>query len=315
MQGYIIRRLLLMVPALLGVTLFVFLLTRFTPADVVDRLTGEVGYQDEALKQQIREELGLNQGVLVQYFKWLGGVLRLDLGESFISGREIWGELKNRVPVSVELGVLGMLFSIAFGIPIGIISAIRQDTWLDYLLRGGSILLLAVPVFFLAISVLAVGAWQFDWAPPSRYTPPWEDLQNNLAIMATPAIILGLALSGAKIRLTRTQMLEVLRQDYIRTAWAKGLNERVVIVRHALRNALIPVVTVIGLQIPVLVAGAVILENIFLLPGVGRFLVASAASFDYPVVQAITLLIAGVVMVSNLLVDLSYAALDPRVRY
>ncbi len=315
MQGYIVRRLLLMVPALLGVTLFVFLLTRFTPADVVDRLTGEVGYQDEALKQQIREELGLNQGVLVQYFKWLGGVLRLDLGESFISGREIWGELKNRVPVSVELGVLGMLFSIAFGIPIGIISAIRQDTWLDYLLRGGSILLLAVPVFFLAISVLAVGAWQFDWAPPSRYTPPWEDLQNNLAIMATPAIILGLALSGAKIRLTRTQMLEVLRQDYIRTAWAKGLNERVVIVRHALRNALIPVVTVIGLQIPVLVAGAVILENIFLLPGVGRFLVASAASFDYPVVQAITLLIAGVVMVSNLLVDLSYAALDPRVRY
>ncbi len=315
MQGYIIRRLLLMVPALLGVTLFVFLLTRFTPADVVDRLTGEVGYQDEALKQQIREELGLNQGVLVQYFQWLGGVLRLDLGESFISGREIWGELKNRVPVSVELGVLGMLFSIAFGIPIGIISAIRQDTWLDYLLRGGSILLLAVPVFFLAISVLAVGAWQFDWAPPSRYTPPWEDLQNNLAIMATPAIILGLALSGAKIRLTRTQMLEVLRQDYIRTAWAKGLNERVVIVRHALRNALIPVVTVIGLQIPVLVAGAVILENIFLLPGVGRFLVASAASFDYPVVQAITLLIAGVVMVSNLLVDLSYAALDPRVRY
>ena len=315
MQGYIVRRLLLMVPALLGVTLFVFLLTRFTPADVVDRLTGEVGYQDEALKQQIREELGLNQGVLVQYFKWLGGVLRLDLGESFISGREIWGELKNRVPVSVELGVLGMLFSIAFGIPIGIISAIRQDTWLDYLLRGGSILLLAVPVFFLAISVLAVGAWQFDWAPPSRYTPPWEDLQNNLAIMATPAIILGLALSGAKIRLTRTQMLEVRRQDYIRTAWAKGLNERVVIVRHALRNALIPVVTVIGLQIPVLVAGAVILENIFLLPGVGRFLVASAASFDYPVVQAITLLIAGVVMVSNLLVDLSYAALDPRVRY
>ncbi|HXG42383.1 MAG TPA: ABC transporter permease [Dehalococcoidia bacterium] len=315
MQGYIVRRLLLMVPTLLGVTLFVFLLTRFTPADVVDRLTGEVGYQDEALKAQIREELGLNQGVLTQYFKWLGGVLHLDLGESFISGRDIWDELKNRVPVSVELGALAMLFSILFGIPIGVISAIRQDTWLDYLLRGGSILLLAVPVFFLAISVLAVGAWWFDWAPPSRYTAPWEDLQNNLAIMATPAIILGLALSGAKIRLTRTQMLEVLRQDYIRTAWAKGLSERVVILRHALRNALIPVVTVIGLQIPVLVAGAVILENIFLLPGVGRYLVQSAASFDYPVVQGITLLIATVVVLSNLVVDLSYAALDPRVRY
>ena len=315
MHVYILRRLLLAIPTVLGVTLFVFLLTRFTPTDVVDQLVGEIGYQDEELKQQIREELGLNRSVFQQYVRWLGEAARLDLGQSFFSGRPVMEELKARLPVSVELGLLALTFSILIGIPIGVLSAIRQDTWLDYVVRGGSILLLAVPPLFMGIMVLAVGAFQFNWAPPSRYTAPWEDLSNNLAIMATPAIVLGLALAGAKMRLVRTQMLEVLRQDYVRTAWAKGLAERAIIVRHVLRNALIPVVTIIGVQIPIVVTGAVIMETIFLLPGVGRYLVSSAASFDYPVVQGITLLIALVVVLSNLIVDLSYAALDPRVRY
>jgi peptide/nickel transport system permease protein len=304
-----------MIPTLFGITLLVFMLTRFTPQDTVDLLVGEIGYQDEALKQKLRDELGLSSSVVKQYWNWITDVLRGDLGSSWYSGRSLSEELRNRVPVSMELGVLALGLSIVIGIPIGVISALKQDTVIDYATRGLAILLLAVPSFWLAIMVLIIGSRYFQWAPPVAYTAPWKDLLNNLYILLTPAVILGIGLSGTKMRLMRAQMLEVLRQDYIRTARAKGLAETAVMIRHASKNALIPVVTVIGLQIPILIAGSVILENIFLLPGIGRYLVDSATRSDFPILQGLTLIIATVIVVSNLLVDLSYAFLDPRVRY
>jgi peptide/nickel transport system permease protein len=314
-QKYVARRLLLMIPTLLGITIVVFMITRLTPQDTVDLLVGEVGYQDQALKDKLRKEFGLTDSIPKQYVTWLGEIFTGDLGTSFYSGRPVTEELKNRVPVSVELGALALGFSISLGIPVGILSAVYQDKWIDYATRGGSVLLLAIPSFWLALIVLVVGSRQFDWAPPSKYFTPWDNLGENLYILLVPAIILGLGLSGTKMRLMRTQMLEVLRQDYIRTARAKGLTELSVLVRHASKNALIPVVTIIGLQVTVLIAGSVILETIFLIPGVGQYVVNAAQRRDYPIIQSLTLIIATVIVVSNLLVDLSYAYLDPRVKY
>jgi peptide/nickel transport system permease protein len=304
-----------MIPTLFGITIIVFMMTRLTPQDTVDLLVGEVGYQDEALKAKLRDEFGLSDSIPKQYVAWLGEILTGNLGTSLYSGRPVTEELKNRVPVSVELGALALTFSITLGIPIGILSAVYQDKWIDYATRGGSVLLLAIPSFWLALIVLVVGSRQFGWAPPSKYFTPWQNLGENIYILLVPAIILGLGLSGTKMRLMRTQMLEVLRQDYIRTARAKGLTELSVLIRHASKNALIPVVTIIGLQVTVLIAGSVILETIFLIPGVGQYVVNAAQRRDYPIIQSLTLIIATVIVVSNLLVDLSYAYLDPRVKY
>jgi peptide/nickel transport system permease protein len=315
MQTYVARRVLLMIPTLIGISMIVFFMTRLTPQDVVDRLVGEVGYQDTALKEQLREQFGLKNSIPKQYVTWIGNFLTGDFGTSYYSGRSVASDLKNKIPVSLELGVLAMGFAICFGIPIGILSAVKQDRAVDYLGRGGAILLLSVPSFWLALIVITLGSRYFHWSAPFRYTTPLQDLRNNLYMMMTPVIILGLGLSGAQMRLMRTQMLEVLRQDYIRTARAKGLTETAVLIRHAAKNALIPVITVIGLQITIVIAGSVVLETIFLLPGVGRFIVAAAPNQDYPVLQAVTLLIATVIVFSNLLVDLSYAFLDPRVKY
>jgi len=314
-QKYVARRLLLMIPTLLGITIIVFMMTRLTPQDTVDILVGEVGYQDLALKEQLRKEFGLTNSIPKQYVTWLGEILTGDFGSSLYSGRPVTEELKNRVPVSVELGALALAFSISLGIPVGILSAVYQDKWIDYATRGVSVLLLAIPSFWLALIVLVVGSRQFSWAPPSKYFTPWQNLGENIYILLVPAIILGLGLSGTKMRLMRTQMLEVLRQDYIRTARAKGLTELSVLVRHASKNALIPVVTIIGLQVTVLIAGSVILETIFLIPGVGQYVVNAAQRRDYPIIQSLTLIIATVIVVSNLLVDISYAYLDPRVKY
>ncbi len=315
MQQYISRRLLLMIPTLFGITIIVFGITRFTPQDVVDRLVGEQGYQDVALKKQLRDQFGLSGSVPKQYVKWLGQIFTGNFGKSFYSGNSVTAELKNRVPVSVELGGLALAFGMTVGLPIGIISAVKQDKFLDYSTRGLAILILAVPSFWLALLVLTFGSREFGWAPPFRYTPPWTDLGNNLYMMLAPALILGIGLSGIQMRLMRTQMLEVLRQDYIRTARAKGLTEMAVLMRHAAKNALVPVLTVIGLQITVLIAGSVILENIFLIPGIGRYIVDAAQRQDYPILQGLTLIIAGVIVMSNLVVDIAYAFLDPRVKY
>jgi peptide/nickel transport system permease protein len=315
MQTYVARRVLLMIPTLIGISLLVFFMTRLTPQDAVDRLVGDVGYKDTALKNDLRKQFGLNHSIPQQYATWIGHFMTGNFGKSYYSGRAISTDLKQKIPVSLELGILAMAFAVCFGLPIGILSAVKQDKAVDYVGRGGAIMLLSVPSFWLALIVITFGSRQFHWAPPLTYHKPWESLSNNLVMMITPVIILGLGLAGSQMRLMRTQMLEVLRQDYIRTARAKGLTETAVLVRHAAKNALVPVITIIGLQITVIIAGSVVLETIFSLPGIGRYVVDAAQKSDYPVLQAITLLIATVIVLSNLLVDLSYAVLDPRVKY
>jgi peptide/nickel transport system permease protein len=315
MQAYIIQRLLLVPVTLLGVTIVVFGLVRLIPGDTVDQVAGEFAAFDPELGERLREEYGLSSSIPQQYGEWLGDVFRGDLGKSLLSRRSVLGELRNRLPVTFELGAIGLIISLLIALPVGIISAVRQDTVLDYVFRGGAIAMLAIPGFWIAIIIITLGSRWFSWAPPLEYTSFLTDPMANLRILWLPGLLLGLGLSGGVMRLTRTQMLEVLRQDYIRTAWAKGLTERTVIARHALKNALIPIVTVIGLQIPVLVGGTVILEQVFSLPGVGRYLVSSTAARDYPVIQGVNLLIASIVIISNLAVDVTYAYLDPRVRY
>ncbi len=305
-----------MIPTLLGVTLVVFTIVRAVPGDVVDQITGDYGAADPAVKEALRKEYSLDGNVAVQYVEWLGNVLRFDLGSSILSNRSVTSELSSRLPVTLELGVLAMIFSILIAVPIGILSAIRQDTAADYLGRSMAIGLLAVPGFWVAILVITLAGRYFSWAvPPKSYIPFTDNPIGNLRMMWFPALILGAGLSGSVMRFTRSAMLETLRQDYIRTAWAKGLRERVVVVRHAMRNALIPVITVVGLQLPILVGGTVLIESIYSIPGMGRYYIAAVNSQDYPVIQAINLLVAFVVVFANLGVDVMYSVLDPRIRY
>ena len=316
MQRYIIQRLLLAVPTLFGLTVLVFVALRVVlPTDVVDRIVGEYGRNDVERQQQLREQLGLSASLPRQYAAWLGGILQGDMGRSLHSGIPVTTEMRRRIPVSLELGLVGLASSVLLAIPIGMIAAIKQDRPPDYLLRGGAILLNALPGFWLAILILTFGSIWFQWAPPVKFKYLTEDPWEHLKIMLTPALLIGLTPSGGLIRLVRAQMLEVLRQDYIRTARAKGLQPGTVVFRHALRNSLIPVVTVIGLTLPTLVAGTVIFETIFIIPGVGRYLVDSVNNLDYPVIQATNLFFAVLIVVANLAVDVSYAVLDPRIRY
>ena len=316
MQRYIIQRLLLAVPTLFGLTLLVFVALRVVlPTDVVDRIVGEYGRNDIERQRQLRDELGLSASLPRQYLTWIGGILRGDMGRSLHSGIPVTTEMRRRIPVSLELGLVGLASSVLLAIPIGMIAAIKQDRAPDYLLRGGAILLNALPGFWLAILILTFGSIWFQWAPPVKFKYLTEDPWEHLKIMLTPALLIGLTPSGGLIRLVRTQMLEVLRQDYIRTARAKGLQPGTVVFRHALRNSLIPVVTVIGLTLPTLVAGTVIFETIFIIPGVGRYLVDSVNNLDYPVIQATNLFFAVLIVAANLAVDVSYAVLDPRIRY
>jgi peptide/nickel transport system permease protein len=316
MQRYIARRLLLMIPTLLGVTFVVFVMVRSVPGDVIENILGEFGAGDEETKQALREEYSLDGNIASQYVRWLGDIVRFDFGKSIISNRTVVSELKHRMPVTLELSILAIIFSLVIAIPVGIISAIRQDTVSDYVARSFAISLLAIPGFWAALMLITLASRYFTWAvPPQSYIEFQDDPIGNLKMMWVPALILGAALSGSVMRFTRSAMLEVLRQDYIRTAWAKGLRERVIIVRHAMRNALIPVVTVVGLQLPVLVGGTVIIETVYSIPGMGRYYVASVNQLDYPVIQAINVLVALVVVFANLGVDLLYSVLDPRIRY
>ena len=314
MQRYILRRLLLMVPTLLGVTVVVFALMRFIPGDVVDSIFGNYGANPE-LKEQILDDLGLDEPVLTQYARYLGQLLRGDLGTSIISGRPVSQELANRLPVTLEMGLLAMLVNLSIALPVGILSAVRQDTALDYVARTFAVGFLAIPNFFLGIMVILALARYLHWLPPVEYVSPLENPLDNLKVMLLPAAVLGTGLAGTVMRFTRTQMLEVMRQDYIRTAWSKGLRERTVVLRHAVRNAFIPVITVIGLELPILVSGTLVVESIFNVPGVGRYFVAAIDSRDYPVVQSVNLLIATFIVFVNLAVDIAYACLDPRIRY
>ena len=308
---------MLMIPTLLLLTIVVFLSVRFIPGDVIDAMVGRMDQSATNIDREALEHLlGLDVPVWVQYGRWLGGVfLHGSLGESLMGRGAVEERIVARLPVTLELGVLAILISLVTAMPVGIYSAVRQDTAADFLGRSVAIIGLATPNFWLALMVIIYPAIWFGWAPPTELVSFTEDPLGNLAVFIIPSLILGTASAAATMRMTRTMMLEVLRQDYIRTAWSKGLKERAVVIRHAVKNGLIPVVSLIGLQLPILVGGAVIMENIFNLPGLGRLMLIALNERDYPMVSGINLFFATGVVVFNLVTDLTYAFLDPRVRY
>ena len=332
MRVYIIRRLLLIIPTLFILTILVFLLVRFIPGDVIDKMLGDkqwawFGKEDRAAMERM---LGLDVPVHVQYGRWIGvlptpdwvtgeshfkGLLQGTLGESLFGGSSVEDQILERLPVTIELGVMALLIGQLIALPVGIYSAIRQDTAADYVGRSAAILGMATPNFWLGIMVMIFPAIWWGWAPSMVLIPFTEDPLGNLGTLIIPSLILGTALSASTMRMTRTMMLEVLRQDYIRTAWSKGLKERVVVMRHVIKNALIPIVTLVGMQLPILVGGSVIMENIFNLPGLGRLMLDALSARDYPVVSGVNLVFAVMVVGVNLFIDLIYPYLDPRVRY
>jgi peptide/nickel transport system permease protein len=317
MQAYLTRRLLALVPALFFASLIVFVIVRLVPGNVIDMMLAQndVG-ADKLSRDQLVATLGLDRPMWLQYFHWIGGILfQGDFGRSLWQNTPVRELLGARLPVTFQLGFMAMIIALCIALPIGIYSAIRQDSAGDYLTRSFSILMLAVPSFWMGTMVMVFPSIWWGWSPQVKFVAFTEDPLQNLKQMILPAIILGTALSAITMRLTRTMMLEVLRQDYIRTAWAKGLSERLVVIRHALRNALIPVVTLIGLQAPILIGGAVIVEQIFVIPGMGLLLLDAISQRDYPIITGVSLVIGLCVMLINLAVDLSYGLLDPKVRY
>jgi len=315
MQQYILRRVLLLLPTLFGITFVVFAAVRFLPGDAIDQMTSDFGAASPEVRKQLEEQYKLSGSIPKQYVEWLADIVRGDFGTSITTGRPVTDDLKQRVPITFELGIMALIISIVIAIPVGIISAVKQDSFWDYLARSVSIGFLAIPSFWAAMLVITYGFVWFGWTPPLNYRDLWEDPSSNLEIMIVPALILGASLSGTVMRMTRSMMLEVLRQDYTRTARAKGLAPMTVILRHALRNAILPVITIIGLQVSVVVGGTVVLERIFSIPGMGSLLLSSINVRDYPVVQGIVLLSALVVVLSNFAVDIAYTFVDPRVRY
>ncbi len=317
MRAYIIRRVLLLIPTFLLLTILVFLSVRFLPGDAVDALISDMQYVVGDIDREALERMmGLDQPIYVQYGRWLAGIfLHGTLGNSLLSDWRVEEKILGRLPTTVELGVMAIVIGLLIGLPVGIYSAMRRNTAADYVGRSVAIIGLATPNFWLATLILTFPAIWWAWSPPLTLVPFRTDPWDNLAVFIVPSLILGTYLAAATMRMTRTMMLEVLRQDYVRTAWSKGLKERVVIVRHAIKNALIPVVTLIGLQMPILIGGSVIMENIFGLPGLGRLMLDALTDRDYPVVAGINLTFAAAVMGINLMVDLIYAVLDPRVRY
>ncbi len=316
MRAYLVRRLAALVPTMLLASLIVFVTVRLLPGDVIDMMIAQNDIGSKVTRDALEAALGLDKPMLTQYFNWISAILlHGDFGRSLWQQAPVSDELLARLPVTFELGVMALGVAMLVAIPIGILSAIRQDSWSDYLGRSFSILMLSIPGFWLGTIVMVFPAIWWGVSPEVRYIPFREDPLGNLWQLALPAIILGTSLSAVTMRMTRTMMLEVLRQDYIRTAWAKGQSERGVILRHALRNALIPVVTLIGLQAPILIGGAVIMEQIFVIPGMGLLLLEAVSRRDYPIITGVFLLVGVVVMLINLLVDLSYGLLDPKVRY
>ena len=317
MRAYVIRRLLLVIPTIFILTILVFVSVRFIPGDAIDAMLGrmeqQIGTVDRAA---LERSLGLDAPIHVQYGRWIGGILmRGTLGESLLGDWSVEEKLLARLPVTIELGLLAIVIGLVIALPVGIYSAVRQDTPMDYAGRSVAIIGLATPNFWLGTMVMVYPAIWWNWSPPMRWIPFSQDPLASVGMFFLPSLILGTYLSASTMRMTRTMMLEVLRQDYIRTAWSKGLKERVVVARHAIKNALISVVTLIGLQLPIVVGGSVIIENIFNLPGVGRLFLIALEDRDYPVVSGVNLFFAVVVLGINLVIDLMYPYLDPRVRY
>jgi peptide/nickel transport system permease protein len=313
MRRYLARRLLVAIPSLLIASLFVFALPRLIPGDVVAMMLEEKAYARDLA--ELRAKLGLDRALHIQYVEWLGRVLRGDLGESLWTKRPVLEELARRLPVTLELSLLATLFAVLIAVPAGVVSAIRQDTLRDYAARSTAVLGLSIPSFWLATLVIVLPAIWWGWRPGSDFVEFSQAPFANLASLLLPAFILGLASAAALMRLIRGMLLEVLRQDYVRTAWAKGLREGVVVLKHSLRNAIIPVVTVLGIQIAQVLGGTVIVETIFGLPGLSRFLFDAISQRDYPVIQGINLVVVSLIVLINLVVDTVYALLDPRIRY
>jgi len=315
MTAYIVRRLLLIVPVLFGVSVTVFLMVRLIPGTVVDQMIGAEARVDESTRASMRAFFGLDQPLHVQYWSWLSGLLRGDLGQSWRSGLPVSKMIFDRLAVTAELGLAALAVSLLVGIPLGVLSAVRENTRLDHVARIVSLFSLSIPIFWQAAMLILASSLWFNWVPPVEYAPPTRDPLGNLKQMVLPAIVLGTVVAAQVMRMTRSSLLEVLRHDYVRTARAKGLAERLIVSRHAFKNALIPIITVIGVQVGYLLGGAVVTEEVFTLPGVGRLVLNAVYERDYPLVQGTILFIAALFMLSNLVVDLLYAYLDPRIRY
>lgn len=317
MGVYIFRRLLALIPTLFIASIIVFGVVRLVPGDVLDLMLSENAYSSGAPEDRLELEkaLGLDQPLYIQYLRWAGNAVQGDLGKSLWRDTPVTTEIGARLDVTLELGILALLIALMVALPIGIYSAVRQESLGDHLGRSFSIIALAVPSFWLGTLVVILPALWWGWSPPNQLVPLFEDPIENLKIFLVPSAILGASLSAVIMRMTRTMMLEVLRQDYIRTAWAKGLRERRVVLRHAVKNAMIPVITLIGVLIPILFGGTVIIEQIFRLPGLGQLLLEAVSTRDYPIITGVFLVTGVVVMLVNLLVDLCYGYLDPKVRH
>jgi peptide/nickel transport system permease protein len=315
MYKYVVRRLLLAIPVLLLSSVIVFALMRVMPGDALIALMGESGNIGERELAHVRHQLRLDLPYYEQYGIWLWQMVSLSPGDSIFTGEPIVVSLEKAIPVTLELATLALILGVVIAVPIGVISATRQDTASDYVGRVVAVSGLSLPDFWLATLVITFAAIWFHWIPPIGYASLWDAPLRNLQQFLLPAAVLGFRLSAATMRMTRSTVLEVLREDYVRTAWAKGLAGRMVVYKHALKNALIPVVTIVGGQLGVLLAGTVVVESIFALPGMGRLTVEAILYRDYPVVQTNVMLVAATLVTLNLLVDLSYAWLDPRIRY
>jgi len=319
MGSYIIRRLLWIPITVIAVSILVFLMVRFIPGNIVDLIIAQSSQGNVdvvADRLAVMHAFGLDVPVYVQYVHWVGNlVLHGSLGISMWDNTNITSDIMQSLPVTMELGIMAILVGIIISIPIGVYSAIRQDTIPDYILRSFAVILISIPAFWIGTMIMIYPAIWWGWSPPMQLIPFAKDPLGNLGQFILPAVVLGAGLTGSSMRMTRTMVLEVLRQDYTRTAWAKGLSERVIVTRHVMRNALIPVITIIGMQLPMIIGGSVIIEDIFSLPGIGRLMIEALSQRNYPMVSGINLILATFVIIINLVVDLTYGFLDPRIHY
>jgi peptide/nickel transport system permease protein len=316
MLNYLVKRLLLMIPTILGVAVVIFVLMRMLPGDIVEmRLAGEGSYVTQETIDNERERLGLNKPMLAQFGDWMWGLMHLDFGYSMWTGRSVGYEIGIRFELSLQIALMATIISVLLAIPLGTIAALKQDTWIDYAVRIFSIAGLATPSFWLGIMIILAFLIVFQWTPPMVYTPIWEDPWQNLSQLIWPALATGYRYSAVATRMTRSAVLEVLREDYIRTARAKGLWQQLILRRHALKNAMLPVITVVGLEFAFLLGGLVVTEQVFNLNGIGKLFVDAVTQYDYTLVQALVMIVATVFIVSNFVVDVLYAWLDPRIRY
>src|SRR2546427_10567250 len=314
MRRYVVGRLLLMIPTLVGVAVVTFVIMRAVPGDIVAlRYSGSAVSQD--VIDQERRLLGLDHPMWAQFVDWMSAAARLDFGVSLWTNHSVIEEIQIRLPLSIELAFIATIFAVSLAVPLGVVAAVKQDSWVDYAIRVFSIGGLAMPSFWIGIMMVLITLTLWGWAPPVVFTLLFDDPVANLAGLILPAVAVGYRYSAVSMRMTRSTVLEVLREDYVRTARAKGLRDTIVVVRHALRNALLPVVTVVSLEFAFLIGGLVVTEQVFNLNGIGKLLVDAVAHRDYPLIQALVLLLASVFVLVNFVVDLVYVVLDPRIRY